>query len=382
MEDTIWDEQIAEAWTAYQDALGLALDSLKEGDTLTIELAGDGPPDDVRPYVQVLATNDEYLLEVSSNRVLSPSHHLDTAARDRLADLAFSEPTDTMPNHWIWIGDSDFVALVAGEALRDVIGALHPSFLAGTPILWQPETPTVETIEPTGPKHLKALINQTLTQLVGQDPAHDEDGDIPIRTGHSIVYVLADECAPVIHLQALMAIEITRRSAAHRAVGRLNRKFQGVKFVVDHDRVMATADLIAAPFVPEHLTELLPRMCEIVATHDVALAKQCGGRTLVADEPEDVPDEDIHPVMLTLLHLSAERPLTANIVARACDNDPKLICELMLWNVEQEVSWRHARDAATAAGDVDKADACEHERADAEGTIQLMREALALALGG
>ena len=161
--------------------------------------------------------------------------------------------------------------------------------------------------------------------------------------------------------------------------GLVSKEVRGVKLVLEGDRVVAMADLMAAPFVPEHLTALLPRMCEIVAAHDVAVAKECDGYTLVAQHADDAdapPEDDIHPVMRTLLHLTAEQPLNARLVARVCKYEPGLIADLMLWNTEQEIAWRRARDEATASGDADEAAACEFERAHVEHTIGVIRKAL------
>lgn len=360
-----WDDSIEAAWTAYAEALTEALDRMQTDDTLCLEASFARTP-----YLQVLKLEDEFLVEVSSNRF--NIRHLDEAALARLADLSFQEPTDGMPNHWIPIGDGEFAAGVIVMALRDVLGVVHPSFLSGTPISWVPDQLPMANPRPTGPEHLKSLIDQTLIALTGEEPERDEDGDIPIRTGHSIAYVMPHPTEPVIRMVALVVDDVRDPVAAENAITRLNRKVGGAKFILKGDRIAATFELIASPFVPEHLELALSRFCDIVAEHDLGLAHRCGGHVVV--DPPVV--DDIHPVMMKLMQLDAERPLSPRLIAKVCRYDSDLIAELITWNCEQEIAWRKARDEAAAADDEQEAEVCEYERIHAERTIKLMRKAL------
>ncbi|MDN5795602.1 MAG: hypothetical protein L0H79_07590 [Intrasporangium sp.] len=157
-----------------------------------------------------------------------------------------------------------------------------------------------------------------------------------------------------------------------------------MKFTLHDDRIVASVDLLALPFVGEHLRAVVARMCEVISSNDALAAGRVGGRTfLEADEPDEQQDDsdsedEMHPVMLRLLQLDAERPgsLRPKDAAKLCDYDSDLILELIQWNEEQEIAWRQTRDEAFADHDYDEADACEGERAHAERTVKVLRKAL------
>lgn len=75
--------------------------------------------------------------------------------------------------------------------------------------------------QPTGPDHLKSLINGTLTRLIGEDPERDEDGDIPIHAGHSIIYVLPHPTAPFVTPAGVARLHVIAHSEKLSAALRL-----------------------------------------------------------------------------------------------------------------------------------------------------------------
>ena len=170
---------------------------------------------------------------------------------------------------------------------------------------------------------------------------------------------------------------------------------------------MVELDLPALPFAPAHARDMLGILCATVDRIQPDLQERIGG-TADADDEEDEDDslliayssqdevadaplveEDaeadtdaLHPAMLTLLELDADRPgsVTAEMAASVCSWDRELILELITWNSEQEGAWRRARDRAQLLEDQDEAAVCEHERAHAERTTRLLRRALRLVV--
>ena len=102
------------------------------------------------------------------------------------------------------------------------------------------------------------------------------------------------------------------------------------------------------------------------------------------DEEDAVDDDPIHPVMLCMLQLDAERPGSVGpaTAAKLCGHDSALLLELIRWNEGQEIAWRQARDEAYASDEDDEAEVCEIERAHASRTVTVLRTALRRVLLG
>ncbi len=380
---------IEAAWKDYRASLAEALDALDDDASIRIQIDSEG----VTPYVQALRVGDRILLEASSNRFLDDVWKLDKTDRRRLRAIGFAKPSEHMPNHWITLPLShvDQAASLAVQALREVFRVMHPSSLYSAEIDWQGEEfpPTAhepqraaQTTFPQDREQLDALISDVLDALLNEVPDRDDDGDIPIRTGRTVVYIRTQQGSPMIRLFAQMARDVADKDAALREVDRLNRTVEGIKFIVHETTVIATAELLGWPFAPTQFQALLTHMCDAVAKHEEDLVDHVGGRFFIGDQAPDQDDEaHIHPAMLSILQLDAERPgsLRPKDVAKICANDPDLLLELIHWNEEQEIAWRQGRDEAD---DLEEERVCEIERKHAHRTVKLLRKALRLVLLG
>jgi hypothetical protein len=280
---------------------------------------------------------------------------------------------------------------MAVEAMREGFRILHPSYLCSDDVDWAsepfPPTPAEPDQDatatfPDNREELDRLIEHTLSHLLDEVPDRDGDGDIPIRTGRTVLFVRTQEGSPMIRLFALMAKEVADRDSALREVDRLNRAVDGVKFILHDTNVIATAGLLAWPFAPTQFQTLLTHMCDAVAKHEADLVDHVGGRHFVgASSASEPPEDSIHPAMLSILQLDAERPgtLRPKDAAKICHNDPDLLLELIRWNEEQEIAWREARDEAD---DPEEERVCEIERKHAHRTVKLLRKALRRVLLG
>jgi len=196
----------------------------------------------------------------------------------------------------------------------------------------------------------------------------------------------------MIRIWAEVAVQVGDLERAKFEVEVLNRDHPFAKFVLAHDRIVAQVNVPAFPFAPEHLRQTLAMMCGLADEVDDDLAVRVSGRRFL--EPADLQEteagdgsesSDIHPAMVTLLQLDAERPgsIKPSVAARVCGYDTDLLLTLIRWNEEREIAWRTARDEARDAGDPDdEADVCEHERAHARRTTKLLRKALGLSRSG
>jgi len=403
------DRVTAKAWRRFRSELADRIAELGQGEVLSVEVevAADQTESGCAPYIQFCRGEaDRVFGEVSGNRNLHAAYRLDKQARRRLVEIGWFRPR---PKHDLFnFGASvdqshaDQLAVMAVTTLQEVFAVIHPAFLVGDVQIGEdPDLPRANPVEPPdeplattshGLKHLDQLVEQALLPLLGQAPDRDDDGDIRVESGTAVVFVRTGPHAPVITIWAEVAVEVSDLDRAKFEVAALNREQPFAKFDLVDDRIVARVFLPAAPFVPEHLRQTLAMMCVLAdEVGDDLAVRVSGKRFFEPDEVEETDLEgedessDIHPAMLTLLQLDAERPGSVKpaLAARICENDTELLLTLIRWNEEQEISWRTARDAATDAGDPDdEADVCEHERAHAQRTTKLLRKALRLVVKG
>jgi hypothetical protein len=394
------DSLVEQAWREFREAFADALEALDPGSFLQVELDAGDDPSVAAPYVQALHDGHAIVLEVSSNTFLSTGQKLSRKGQGHLRRLGLTTPTKEEPNYRAAypLSHVDQAASVAVSAFRNAFGVLHPAFLASDEVVWQTDSglPTTDVVpgpptavQPVSREHLDLLIDQALTPMLGQGPRRDDDGDIPIRAGSAVVFVRNQWPTPSVQLFAEMVVEIESLDAAVHELAALNHDIDGVKFALHGHTVVASVDLLAAPFAAEHLQMLVAHLCDVVSRHDAALARRVGGRTFLGaseslpgeevDGEDDAVDEDpIHPAMLCMLQLDAERPGSVGpaTAARLCGYDSDLLLELIRWNEQQEIAWRQARDEAYATDEDDEAEVCEIERAHAARTVSVLRKAL------
>jgi hypothetical protein len=370
---------------------------------------------------------------------------LDPEAESAIAALGFHRPTaaageaegEGSANFFVDVPvlEADRLAVMAVRALRDVFGVAHPAFLSASGLEVDPDVPSVPSepaieldepasVMPESAEHLRELVDLALTPLFGAEPEHDEDGDIPVPWGSSLVYVRVDEDAPVVELFSCVADGVTDLQRAAFEVNVLNRDARFIKFTLVADRVMARIHLPAWPFVPEHLRSMLTGMSAKIDDIDEDLVARVGGSRAIEEvapddldrsEDEDAdPDEELDELdrlgveedsrdasvhgaggandeaapsrseldvaLLTLLQLDAEAvgSVDAELAASVCGFDKAVVLRLLGDTGRQEVAWSRARDRAVAARDSGEADACDDELRAWQRTTGLLRRALRL----
>ncbi|MET3962831.1 hypothetical protein ABIE44_002765 [Marmoricola sp. OAE513] len=261
------------------------------------------------PYVLVTWEPDEApLVQVSSNKVLDHKFRLDKAARRALKAAGWNKPDAGHLNYWRELADLAYVDEVAHQlvqALRDVLGVVHPAFLVDRyaedleaslpPSEDEDDEPTEpETTEllplavmPRDHEHLVEMVDLALGSECGNHPPkHDDDGDIPFRSGTAVVFVRVLDDAPVIRVFAEIAVGVTNPDAAAFEVAVLNRDNPIAKFVLRDDRIIMSCETVALPFVPDLLRGTVSGMCDLAPKIDADLAHRVGGRRFL-DPVED-----------------------------------------------------------------------------------------------
>ena len=412
------DRNTARAWSRFQARLADHLAEMGDDDTLVIDAeVADDDIDGAAPYVQFAGFGDGSMVrgEVSSNNYLAEPYALDDERVARLTDLGWHTPTvgpgqpegEGSGNFFtdLPLTEADRLAVMAVKALREVFGVAHPAFLVADGLGEDPEAPVpaegtapVERDEPLAvmpesAEHLRELVDEALTPLFGSAPRHDDDGDIPVPWGSSLVFVRVDEDVPVVQLFGFVVEGVKDLERAAFEVSVLNRDFRFIKFLLVEDRVMARVHLPAWPFVPEHLRSMLTGMSAQLDQIDEDLVARVGGTRAFESSEDD--EEDTEPVSVaeagggsdeialkTLLQLDVDAAGTVDpeLAAGVCRFDQELIVRLLGETERQEISWRQSRDSALLSGDADEAGACGHEMAAWERTSALLRRALRLVV--
>jgi len=425
LEEFDLDRAVKRAWAAFQTRLADHLADMSDDDILIVELGGADHADGVAPYVQFKAWGGDLVrCEVSSNSYLDPQFALGPSGERILTDLGWNAPTFGLgeepdsgsENFHLDLERSyaDRLAAMTVRAFRDVWGVLHPAFLVtdalgdgpdlATGVAGQSEIeppPTPEVSYPRDAEDLQRLVDETLTPLFGHPPQKDDDGDIPVSRGSALVFVRVRRDTPVVEVFAPLVRAISGRTRAAEVVADLNRRSLLIKFVLIDDAVLAVIPLPAMPFVPAHLRDMLSLMSETADNLDDDLAERLGGRLMFQDQQavgespthlrsgdtetnDETSADETAPELLTLLHLDphGDGSVDAETAAKVCGHDRDLILRFLRESSEQEIAWRESADTALAAGDREEADVCRHEAAAWERTVETLRGALRVVVGG
>lgn len=259
------------AWKSFREVLAEALDALADGAAVLIELDAVTEEDGVAPYVRVVRDGGSFGVRAPGNEVLAEGFRLAKPVRRTMRELGLAKPAAGAPERWadVPVRRVDEVAHLVMTLLRDVYGVIHPVFLtsddlglsgrdgegegsAGTPSAQSAADDEPPAVFPVDRGHLDSLIDDALTPVLGQAPARDDDGDVGIRNGSAVVFIRSQGRNPVIQLFAEMVLDVTDSDAALHEVNVLNRDVRGVKFALCDDRVIASIDLLALPFAPDH----------------------------------------------------------------------------------------------------------------------------------
>ena len=133
---------------------------------------------------------------------------------------------------------------------------------------------------PADRDHLDALVETELGAAFGHPPIRDEEGDIVIRVGSTLVFLrTAADAQDVVLFSAVVHDVAGGRSRATEVLNDLNVESRWVKFQLVRDRVFVITSVPARPFVPAHLHQAVQVMSDVADGVDDELAAKLGGRT-------------------------------------------------------------------------------------------------------
>jgi hypothetical protein len=318
IDDFDLDRSTAQAWTEFSARLAEVISMIDESADLTIRSfsAGDEPP-----FVRL--SSPERLLvraEAAGNGSLGASYQLTDAQQAALVAAGWQAPDETCPEFSCDLSQDaaeEMAELVVG-ALRDVYGVQHPVFLdpdqlaeilrtepsviegpdgattvtSGTLLDGEPDgggsglqrVPaghgvTMAAVLPADRDHLEALVETELTAALGHPPIRDEEGDIVIRVGSTLLFLRTAADAQDVVLFSAVVHDVDGRSRATEVLNDLNVEARWVKFQLVRDRVFVLTSVPARPFVPAHLHQAVRVMSDVADGVDDELAAKLGGRT-------------------------------------------------------------------------------------------------------
>ena len=123
--------------------------------------------------------------------------------------------------------------------------------------------------------------------MFGYPPIHDNEGDVAIRVGSTMLFLRTSPDAQEVIVFAAVVHDVAGRSRAAEVLNDLNVAARWVKFQLVRDRVFVTVSVLARPFVPAHLHQAVKILAETADGIDDELAVKLGGRTTFDNHDED-----------------------------------------------------------------------------------------------
>ncbi|HEY5184440.1 MAG TPA: hypothetical protein VIM19_05945 [Actinomycetes bacterium] len=307
------DAKVESAWAALEQRLAEAIDHGQDGDRVVLRLApgADGGDGDNTYYVQWAVADGHAQLEAVSNAFLAPARRLTREPLARLAALGWQLPTPNGPANFHLDMSQDQASSASStlvRTLREVYNAPHPAFLTvegfnqeqalDLSVLGLP-APRHGAVAASGPAAavdagapLRAQVVAVLAHGLGvsaEAVVSDEDGDFPLRSGSTMVFVRVLEDQGLVSLFSPVLVDVDDTDALRRALIDVQGQVPLIHFVVEGGVVTAAAQVIAGPLVPDHLHRVIALMIGVCDQLDDRLQGDFGGRTFFGDPAQTRP---------------------------------------------------------------------------------------------
>ena len=321
---------IVAAWERLARAVAEALAVLSEDQCLILSAKRRGY------FVQLVSLGEDGVhAEAVSNSWLRPKHVLDAGQMALLGRLGWAvpnvtraqidaaeeadddeaeRPTGSSNFFRDWDGPAPFAAIaeLVMTTLRDVYGIRRPEqleYVAFAPGPREILLPTLgianlplddgeeddedddhvhegELLRPEDADELREALLEALKSFTDlADPTVDDDGDIPLRYGSALLILRADNEAPYVGLVSPLLSGVAPSPELHEALDDLMRSNRQVRFYLASRTVHAAVDLIADPFVPDHLGATLAVMGRLCDETGRELQHRFGGTTAFEQGP-------------------------------------------------------------------------------------------------
>ena len=299
------------AWPAFERKLAEALGALEEDQYLVVSAKRGWA------YVQFAGQGSFGLrAECVSNNYLDVAHALRAGQMALLRRIGWSSPTGTpeeaspkrqpdgSPNFF-----RDFdrpvpcvdAARMAVRALTEVFEIPHPGYLMYKAFDKKQRTILVPTLglmreEPAPPPAepredsiagLRELVLKAIRDASGNaDLELDADGDVPVRFGSASVYVRVFGKPLGVGVFSAVLRDVKIDDALVGRLNALNSELLYARLFARDGTVLATSEVFAAPFVPEHVTRVCEQVGSLADELGGTLQREFGGRRAFEEAPE------------------------------------------------------------------------------------------------
>lgn len=309
-----WDEGLQDAWRGFRHDLVARIAALGwETFLFVVPTAGYECDEMLFPDLAVSRFGD--LLRCDFMR---PDVEVNDS--DSLNDIGFDLDEDDDLRRFE-TDDAEWLAVTIVRVLREVTGVVHPSFVT----LWGPEPGAdpkcdpLALVFPEDRDDLVETVDAILTEVIGQAPSKDEDGDVPIVCGESVVFVRVRHDLAVVEVFSEVVVDVANTQAALFELNILNRDSPGPTFALRGDRVVVRSRISGNPILPAELRRVVDAMCATVDQTARDLVARIGGHTFLGEPPAKT-DERKSPgreAIRTLRHLEEDEPGSVSPVLAA-----------------------------------------------------------------
>jgi len=290
-------------WPPFTEKLAGVLGALEEDQFLVISVKL------TNRFVQFAAQGSFGMrAETTSNDYLTASERLGTRQLAALEAAGWCGPTGTAgestpekdpdgsPNFFVeYDAPVPFkdVAELAMHTLAEILRVPHPGFLeyeafdtSGNAILL-PSLGLKRATRPAQTTDVAALPEQllaTIREAIGvADLEFDDDGDIGVRYGSLAAFVQLTGNPPCVHIHAPLVADVDETPELISRINQINLGVRHLHLVVNEGVVYAVADVLAEPFVSEHVANIFRYFCQIADGIDSLLQVEFGGKTAFAE---------------------------------------------------------------------------------------------------
>jgi hypothetical protein len=281
------------AWTVFETRLADALGALTDDQFLVLSAK-------TKPiYVQFVCQGSfGFRVETVSNKFLRGNDRLTAEQQALNHSLGWSEPGTHSPNYYLDAPKSLPPADVARMAVRTLVetwhlhhpGLLsyqafdknsHTILLPTLGVMHQPATikvapPAAATPDQVRARVLDALRSATEIDDLEFDP---ETKGLQIRFGTALLTVEVREAPLRVTLTSPLVSQLENQAGLLARINDVNARLTFARVLVVDDTIFATVDVLAVPFVADHVAHACNLLGALADEFDGLFQQEFGGRT-------------------------------------------------------------------------------------------------------
>jgi hypothetical protein len=218
-----------------------------------------------------------------------------------------------------------------------------------------------------------AALQAVIGDMLGWEAVLDEDGDLPVKTERTLIYLTVSKAAPRMLMHSTLVTDVVDEQRALVEVNLLNTAEFGLTFVLSDGRISVRRELPMTVVVPGDVRMEVERLRGDVDRWVTELLIRVGGRSVAEDGPAHQPqdrrrtsttdepgDERFHQGLRVLRELESEErgSVDASTMVRIFHGDRDLLLALGRWSTARSNRWGERRRKADGEGKASFAKLC------------------------